>query len=361
MASLDFLTKLYKTSKSAVVIINTENTICWCSNLSKIGVYEEDIRGEKSKDYFGKNICELYPGEYIAKINGNCYTYNVKTFADRTNEFVVVEIRTVTLGASVVEDEAVCDLLSENQAIIRNSTCNIMATVDCLQAQKSRVSKSDYNSIVQWSKNIINSNRPLFNIIETRHECESELEEISLSTLTKSIADNCKKALSPKKIEVVINCTEDIISKMGELSYESLCLSAINKLMCICDGFVDKLIIGLEMLSEDSAELYFSTESPSGKVRITDAEELKKQIQRKDIMGTDLFYIKYFCEMFSAEATQKIERDIHKATVSIILPKCHSNGIMLFKCSRFLPENPFSRASMCIEKIASYIDDDTKR
>lgn len=358
MSSLDFLVKLYRTSKSAVVIVNTTNTICWSINLFKIGVYEDDVRGELGEQFFGKHICELYPGEYVAKINGNCYTYNVKTFADRTNEFVIVEIRTVTLGASIVQDDAVCDLLSENQAIIKTSTCDIISTLDVLQMQKSRVSKNDYNKILKCAKNIMNSNRPLFNIIETRHECETDLDEISLSELVQNIASNCRNFFAPKKVDIVINCTEDIYSLMGSISFENLCLSCINRIVCICDGYIDKLIIGLEMVSDNSAELYFSTESPSGKPKITDFTELKKQIQKDDIMGTDLFYIRYFCEMFSAEATQKIEHDIHKTTISIELPRCSASGIMLFRCSETLPEgyNQFSRTSLCLEKVASYID-----
>lgn len=360
MPSLDFLTKLYKTSKSAVMIINTTNTICWSTNLFKIGLTEEDMRGKDSPKYFGKHICELYPGEYLAKINGSSYTYNVKTFADRTNEFVIVEIRTVTLGTSVIEDDAVCDLLDENQDIIKTNTSNILSAIDIMQIDKKN-NTDNYNKILQYAKNIMNSNRPLFNLIETRRECDEELLEISISEIVQKVTDTINAFFNLKKVDVVINCTEDVYCKMGNIAFENLCLACLGRLMCICDGYIDSLTIGLEMTTSSSAELYLCAESPSGKVRISNIDELKQQLEKENTMGTDLFFIKYFCEKFSAEATQKIERDIHRTTISVVLPYCYAIDIILFKRNETLPKDyaMFSKSSLCVEKLASYIDENS--
>lgn len=361
MPSLDFLKKLYKTSKSAVMIVNTTNTICWTNNLFKIGVTEEDMRGEVGKQYFGKHICELYPGEYLARINGSSYTYNVKTFADRTNEFVIVEIRTVTLGTSIIDDDAVCNLLDENQDTIKTNTSNIISTVDVIQMHK-KVTPNDYSKILQFAKNIMNSNRPLFSLIETRRECDDELLEISISEIVQRVAETINAFFNPKKVNIVINCTEDVYCKMSNLAFENLCLACLGRLICICDGYIDSLTIGLEMTTSSSAELYLCAESPSGKVRISKLDELKNQLEKENTMGTDLFFIKYFCEKFSAEATQKIERDIHRTTISVVLPYCYAVDIMLFKCNETLPEDygMFSKSSLCVEKLASYIDENSK-
>lgn len=359
MTSFDFLRKLYKTSKSAVIINNTANTIFWSNNLDRIGTSEEEVKSDKAITFFKKMTYQLYPGEYIANINGKSFTYNVKTFADRTNEFVIMELRTECISYSFINNEEVSNLLEESNFNLKKNTADIVSIIDKLQSQKTKITDAEYSNILNSARQILNCNRNISDLVEIRNEIENnQVERVSLSELTSNVAEDCETVLKTKNVEVVLNCIEDIYAVVGKNAFNNLCISALNRLFCISDGYIDKLIIGLEMVSDYSAELYISTESPSGKVRLSNLDDLKEKLSKNDALGTDLFSIKYFCEKFSAEATQKINHDEHTATISIKLPRCESEGIMLFRCSETLPEHfeKFSKVSIALSEAVSFLD-----
>lgn len=355
MNSFDFLRKLYRTSKCAVIITNSANTLFWSTGLDKIKLKEDDVRGKKSADIFGVPITKLLPGEYNLLVPNKTYIYNVKSYSDRSNEFIIVEIMTEPISNAVINDVNVSNLMEKNDSSIKSNTSDIMAIVEKVQHSKNTITDEDYSSILKSARKILNTNRNVINAIETKHEiAENKIESISISNLISKFADDCEVVFEPKNVEVTLNCIEDIYSRVSSNAFYNLCISVLNRILCISDGYVDKIIINLEMFRESYAELSISSESSSGKVRIANLDDLKAKLEENDALNTDLFAIKYFCEKFHSEATQRIDYDKNSALIKIKIPNSTSQGITLFKCNKHIPEyfEKFSTLSIALSDVS---------
>lgn len=355
MNSFDFLRKLYRTSKCAVIVINSANTLFWSTGLEKLKLKEDDVRGKKSADIFGTPITKLLPGEYTLSISNKAYIYNVKSYSDRSNEFIIVEIMLESISNAVINDVNISNLMEKNTDSIKKNTSDIMAIVDKIQSNNNIVTDDDYSSIVQSARKLLNTNRNVISAIETKHEIVSKkIEPISISQLISQFADDCETVFKPKDVEVVLNCVEDIYAEVSNNAFYNLCLSILNRILCISDGYVDKIVLNLEMINDSYAEVSISSESASGKVRIANLDELKAKIEENDALDTDLFAIKYFCEKFHAEAVQRIDYENNSTLIKVKIPSCMSQGITLFKTNAVIPKclDKFSKISVALSDVS---------
>lgn len=359
MTSFDFLKKLYKTSKSAVIINNTANTIFWSTNLNKLGIKEEDVKSEKAKEYFnGKYTYELYPGETVAHVNGSAYPVNVKTFADRSNEFVIIEIRTETFSHAFINDNELAKLIDINSVNLRINAGDIISTLDRLKENDATLDDQTYENIIYSIRRMLNTNRNLYAIADDRFEEFSYRNghQNNLSEVCCNLVEECEKVLNPKNIQVDFACIENILSTINERAIKNVILSMINRAFCISKGYVDKIVIGLEMLNSTVCELSVSTECESKATKISDQTELEDRMSMGDCIGSDLFAIRYFCEKYHSEATQKINHEELTTSLIIKMPYCESSGIMLFNSNEFVPKERLSEVSIALSEVTQLLN-----
>lgn len=359
MDSMYFLKKLYKTSKSAVMIVDTSNTVFWSTNLSLISSSPEEMKGDEAVKFFGKKPCDLYPGQGVVNIHGTQYTYNVKTYSDRTTEFVIVEIRTESTTSDFISSDSINKFSSLTTSNLQKNTSSIVSIVNDAYTNKSMISLDKYNSVLDSIRQILSTNRNLNNLKEIKEQVQVTFaDKVSFSNTIKSFADDCNNLLNPKNIKATVECIEDVTCYINDSILYNLCIAVLNKLIAMSDGYISDITLDLEMYSDSIAEFTMLLEGNNEEPVITNQEALQEINQRGCVFGTDLLFIKEFCENFHCEAVQRINVDEHKFAITLKIPRCESNGVMLFKCEDVQPNyvDKFSKLAVGLSEIYTLLN-----
>ncbi|MGN1411298.1 MAG: hypothetical protein ACI4WH_02155 [Oscillospiraceae bacterium] len=359
MDSMYFLKKLYKTSKSAVIIVDTSNTIFWSTNLGLVSSSPEEMKSEDAVNFFGKRPCDLYPGQGVANIHGTQYTYNVKTYSDRTTEFVIIEIRTESTTSDFIRSDSINKFSSLTSCSLQKNTSSIVSIVNDAYTNKSKISLDKYNSVLDSVRQILSTNRNITNLKEIKDQVQVTFaDKVSFSNTIKGFADDCNNLLKSKNIKTTVECVEDVKCYINENILYNLCISLLNKLIAMSGGYVSDITLDLEMYSENIAEFTMLLEGNNKEPVISNQEALQEINQRGCVFGTDLFFIKEFCESFHCEAIQRTNSDEHKFAITIKIPRCESSGVMLFKCEDVQPDyvDKFSKLSIGLSEIYTLLD-----
>jgi hypothetical protein len=325
------LRKFYKSSASAIIICNTTKVSYWFNNITELGLNEQDIINDAGASLFGKPIYQLLPGEYILSIDRRAYSYTIKTLLDRATNFVVAEIRLESVNSSFINSNEIANIFLENDSLIKKNARQILTIVENT-VDTAPISQEDYKTILRCANTMIGANRSLASVIETKQDCKNvKLGRNNISSFAAQFVENCEPIFKTKNLEISLNCVEDIYGRIGQASFNNLCSAILNRLICISDGYVDKFTISLDMLGDNILDLCIFTSSTTNTLRVHDMQFLKERLKKRDTIGTDLFTIKYFCENYGAEASQRITSTGHSATINIKIPKCETEGVMLFK------------------------------
>lgn len=358
MDSLYFLKKLYRTSKSAVIILDTTETNFWSTNLNLISTTPEEIQSDKAIEFFGVKPTDLYPCEGIATIHGTQYTYNVKTYSDRTFEFIIIELRTKSSTTDFVNSNTITKLAESTACAVKKNTANITSIVDNCYGNKSRINVSDYNSILCSVKQILNTTKTITNLKEIQSQPRLTFtDKIDFSDVVTEFANECNNVLGSKNIKANIDCLETIYGYIHESIIYNLCIAMLNRLLAMSGGYVSEITVGLQMFSDDISELGIELTCSDNQCRVENVDALNDIKNRGCVFGSDLFFMKEFCEHFHCEAVQRVNEDEHRYAISIKIPRCEADGILLFKCDDVKPAyvNRFSKLAVGISEIYSLL------
>jgi hypothetical protein len=86
------------------------------------------------------------------------------------------------------------------------------------------------------------------------------------------------------------------------------------------------------MLVTDTVEVAVTIQNPSGQVRASDSDIYSRKLQQGRAVGTDVFNIRYFCREIDGGSVERIDHNKPEVKVSIKIPNCESQGVMLFSC-----------------------------
>jgi hypothetical protein len=361
MNSLDYIKKLYKGSKSSVVVVNATGTVFWSTNLERLGLQEDDFKGRRAVHLFGTSIHMMYPGEYVLHIRGMGYTYTVNTYSDRNNDYTVLQISLHSIPHYVVEDYDIANLMDKRYKDMEKYATELVNLVERLNLLQTPVSKEDYDSVVGYTRNILSIDRGLANVLEMRkNKCFNRDAHVNLSETVQGIAEECCALLRKKDVNVELNCVEDIYTELSAVTIYNLCLAMTKRVMCICRGAIDQLSFTIDMVSDSDVDLTVSTNNDfTGKFRMPKANELWQKYAISDTIGSDLFVLRYFCMTYNTEARQKSGAGDNVTFLRIRVPRCHSQGIKLFTCKGDVSPDfhVLSKIAIEMEDIISYISD----
>lgn len=332
MNSFDFLRKLYISSKSAVVITNSNNTIFWSRNLEKVGLKEEDITGENVYGYFKSRINRLYPCESIVKINGLYYQYNVKAITEKnSHDFIVLEIITEPISNIYIDDDTITGLIKDTQDTI---TLNTQAILNVVDRSPNRLSEAERNSIESSIKNIVSSNVSLASVAEIKVDMRRcGVECLSIANLLTKYSEICQAVFKDIDIDIDLICVEDVYGCVRENAFYNVCNAMLSRAICIAKGYVDRIVFSIELLNTNEAMIKVITSTSSGKVRVTDPSVLQNKLDKGNAVGTDMFNIRYFCREINGNAVERIDHVTKEVSVSVKIPNCESQGVTLFSCA----------------------------
>jgi hypothetical protein len=318
-------------SHSAVIITNSINSIFWSKNLDKLGIQDDDLSGEKVYRFFKSRINKLYPTEGIVEIQEQHYQYNVKAISEKnSHDFVILEIMTEPIEHSFINDSHISDLIRDNQLALEKGTGEILSL---LEKSPNKLSKEEYTSVEDSVKRVLASNANLSLASEMRNELYSKRNpSCSLSSTITNLAEVCQAVFKDTDVEIDLVCVEDIYGHISETAFEDICSAMLNRALCSARGRVDKIVFSLEMLVTGTVEVAVTIQNPSGEVRAIDLDMYTKKLGNGRAVGTDLFNIRYFCREVDGGSTERIDHVKHEVKVSVRIPNCESQGVMLFSC-----------------------------
>jgi hypothetical protein len=331
MNSFDFLRRLYISAPSAVVITNSINSVFWTKNLDKIGITADDMTGDNVYKYFKTRVNKLHSGEGIVSINGFGYHYNVKCVTEKSgHDYIVLEIITEPISRAFINDDNVANWMLDLRHGFENGSGEISKVV---KTRCNNVSLEDKGFIDEAILDMLKNTLPLTLVTDMKGEIHNKQpESCSLSNLLVKFAETCQAVFRNINIDIEVNCVEDIYGHIGETSFFNACIATLSRTLCSCRGMVDKIVFSLELLTTGITEIGVSVQSPSGEVRISNADDLKKKLLLGNALGTDLFTIRYFCGELGGSASERIDRINNETRVILKIPNCESQGVMLFKC-----------------------------
>lgn len=358
MDSLYFLKKLYKTSKCAVFIVDTTNKHFWSTNLHLISSTDEEMRSEASVKFFGAKPCDLFPGQGVANIHGNQYTYNVKTYSDRSLEYIILEIRTESTTTDFIKSDNINKLSDYTSSSLQKNTSNIVSIINNAYSNRSRITLNDYNTIISSVRQILSTSNNLSNLHEIQEQVKLTFaEKVSLSEVALKFADDCNALLKPYGISAEIDCVENVKGYISESIFYNLSVSMLNRLLAMTGGYVSNISVDIEMFSNDTAEYSIILKNKDEKCKVGDLNTLNEINERECVFGTDLFFIKEFCNNFHSEAILRTNEKEHNYAITLKIPRCTADEIGIFKCESVVPEyvNKFSKLSIGLSEFMSLL------
>jgi hypothetical protein len=356
MNTFDFLRRYYKSSESTVIICNATKISLWFINLDSLSLIEDELLPNACADLFGKPIYQLVKGEHILNIGKRAYTYNVKTLSDKANSFVVAEIRTESINSSFVNSDQIAELFSNYDNAIKVNTKEITYLLNKSMDAK-QLTQESYDAIIKCTRNLLQASRIMSSVLEIKGDLKNiKRGKNSISSFAVSFVELYAPLFKEKNIDLVLNCLEDIYAPVGKISFDNLCTAILNRLLCISDGYIDTITISLDMIGDGILNLLVFTESDSQTLKVSNRDDLKKKLEQQDAIGSDLFAIKYFCEGYFAEATQKVNSTLHNSTISVKIPNCEIEGVTVLKSEPVLPQqlDIFSNQYIGITECLSY-------
>lgn len=278
----------------------------------------------------------------------------------RRNIFIVLEIRTESINDSFVDCDDISKMFNRSALIVESNINDILQTVKKKIGDQSSPNTNDYNDMLNLCRRIMNASRPFNNLLETQKELkDSHTKYNNISVLTDMFYKECKEVLELKKIDVSFDCIEDIYSAVGYNSYKNVCVSLLNRVLCLNDGYLEDIFISLKMISESVSRLRIVSESHNNIFRINRPEDsVNQNLSLEEFIGSDWYSIKYFCKRVGARVIQESDSKNHRFVIWMDIPNSISNGVLLLR-SDDLPEDvkTFSNLNLAMSEILPNIID----
>jgi ribosomal protein S6 len=347
MDTLYFLKKLYKTSKSAVLIVDISENFFWHSNLEAIRLSPTIFRNDNENiKIFGSTLGELYPGEGLANIRGRQFPYTVKTYSDRTAEYVIIEIRSSSVTTDFINSDNIDNLSKLTSKNIDRNTEKILNVTNALFDGTHQLTSDDYDLILGAVQDLRHASKAVSNLEALKRENNGMSDDkINVTQTVLAFANDCKSLLYPKKINVEFNCSEEILGHINRNILYNLCSSLVSSVIKSSDGYVDNISIRLEMNGAETADLWVIADCRDkvGRFvnlkRAKNSEELMEMKNTTTAFGNDVFYIREFCNSFNTTFNTSAKPDKHHYEIIMNLPYCSYNNIELFHCDDYIRKN----------------------